>query len=407
MWQIINIQGSMVRGLWFSDGQPIDERRGGYGACSRLIVEGQGFIDFTDLQSDLPRHADSFIDVNGLTVECSSDTVVPLFLTFPLGGGFSISVAGVGPAMRGQFKPLPQVAADDAGYLERMILERYVPYQNLPDAPGKSDAEIKALGRQLFPFSPYSDQLAMAAYDWTTASFTRLVLMKIFEYTGADSLPLPLDQGSIAATIWASDWGSYTPQNVDYMRSFLMDPAPSLESVQTQLAQVAVELQQFSNIENRLLQAAFQAMPRTSVVSQPQLFSGQVDIAQLGMQHFGIEFLQCPLNAGPTDTPLQIPLLEALDTYIRPGQTITTKMIWSFGDLLTEAMKYENGILLVAHPPAGARVWETVSYITPLSDDTSKEEFTFAPGTCFLVEEVYQSVVQGKEVWVIKLQAGA
>ena len=89
--------------------------------------------------------------------------------------------------------------------------------------------------QQYFPYTASSFQLAMCLYDWTTASFTRMVLMKIFQYTDIGTAPYPLDLDSIADAIWESNWGTYTPQNADYMHSFMMTPASSLADVQAQL----------------------------------------------------------------------------------------------------------------------------------------------------------------------------
>lgn len=137
-----------------------------------------------------------------------------------------------------------------------------MPYQNIPDAPGKTVEEITALGQRLFPFTPHSFQLAMCVYDWTTASFTRMVFLKIFEYTGVGQAPFPIDQRSIAQLIWASAWKPYKPSDADFMHSFMhsfmMAPAASLQAAETQLAAVAPELHRFSAAENRLLFAALQ-----------------------------------------------------------------------------------------------------------------------------------------------------
>jgi hypothetical protein len=145
-------------------------------------------------------------------------------------------------------------------------------------------------------------------------------------------------------------------------------------------------------------------MPRTSLVDHPLLYSGQMDIQNLGSEHFATEFLQFPLNSGPVGVPLELPLQQALATFIVPGAKLTTKMVWSFGSSMEEAMTYQNGIILVAVPPAGSIVWDTVSYITPLSDDPTKIEYTFAPGTSFLVMNVETMTIQGKQVVVITLQ---
>ncbi|RNF82054.1 hypothetical protein [Montanilutibacter psychrotolerans] len=403
MWQFQQIDNPSGATLWFSDGQPVTAPRGGDGVSSRLMVDGQGFLDLTDVQIAATFGASvEAIDCNGVDLALPV-TPAELTLWLPGDGSFTVALEDGGGGVAGRLKPFPAVSAADAAYLDTMIAGGYVPYPNIPDAPGKTTEQIRALGQQLFPFSPYAFELAMSIYDWTTASFTRMVFMKIFQYTSMPASPLPLDQSSIANEIWESDWGTYTPQNPDYMKSFLMKPATSLQDVQVQLASVATQLQQFGDVENRLLAAAFQSMPRTSTFDQPQLFSGQMDIYQLGTEHFGIEFLQCPLNAGPTSVPLQIDLQLALDTYIGVGDTLTTKMVWSFGNSMDEAMQYQNGIVLVANPPTGAAVWDVASYITPLSDDPTKIEYTFAPGTTFLVQSVEQTQVDSKTVWVINL----
>jgi len=285
-----------------------------------------------------------------------------------------------------------------------MITEDYVPYLDISDAPGLTVDEIRALGLNLFPFSPYSFQLAMCIYDWTTASFTRLVFMKIFEYTGLPPAPFPVDWNSIACEIWASNWESYTPQNAAFMRSFLMNPADSLDNVKVQLGFVVEALQNFSSVENRLLSAAMQALPRTSVFEHVQLFSGQLDIYQLGLDHFGIEFLECPLNDGPVGEELVTSFAGALATFASTGKIITTKMVWSFADSLQDAMHYSNGIVLVANMPSDSVVWDRASYITRLSDDPKKIEYTFMPETQFEVQGVDNATVDGKQIVVIILQ---
>lgn len=286
-----------------------------------------------------------------------------------------------------------------------MIEDGIIPYQNIPVLPGRPMDEITALGKRLFPFTPHSFQLALCIYDWTTASFTRLVLLKIFEYTGLPPTPLfPFDRDSVAEMIWASNWPPYTPQDVDYMRSFLMEPASSLEEVHSQLATVGDELHQLSDVQNRLIEAALYSLPRTSILSSPVLFSGQMDISQLGLDHFGIEFLECPLNDGPASRTLVSSFNDAVSSYIAPGHTVTTKTAWSFTDRLEDAVNYANGILLVLHPRDDSWVWDEPTFITPLSDDPAKNEYVSAPGTRFLVSSVDDAGVLGKEMKLITLQ---
>lgn len=403
MWQIAvlnNFTGQMVS---FSDGQPLDAVRGGNGTSYRMVVNAYGFLDFTEVFHPLSQYFGlGFLDVNGAKLAYVTE-VAQLSLTLQPDGTFAVGLSGV-PASQGDLKPLPQVSAGDVQTLNEMMALKIVPYQNIPDAPGKSMEEIAQLGRQYFPFTPNSFQLAMSIYDWTTADFARMVFYKIFAYTGIPQSPLPLDLAGIAQAIWTSNWPPYVPQNVDYMNSFMMTPANSYEEVYSQLQENYLQVQSFNSAENRLLAAAFAAMPRTSIIAEPLLYSGQMDIQNLGSQHFATEFLQNPLNRGPVGTPLEMPLQQALDTFIVPGATLTTKMVWSFGNSMEEAMTYQNGIILIAAPPPASMVWDAVSYITPISDDPTKVEYTFAPGTSFLVKNVETQTVQGKQVVVITLQ---
>ena len=306
--------------------------------------------------------------------------------------------------MSGLLKPLPRISADDAQFIDTMMDKKYIPYQQIPDAPGKTTEEIKDLGARLFPFSPYSFQLAMCIYDWTTASFTRMVFMKIFEYTGIPPIPFPTDQKSISEQIWASNWSYYTPQNSSFMNSFMMKPAWKPEDVRTQLETVGKDLQKLSDVENRVLSAAFKALPRTSIISKHRLFSGQVDIYQLGLDHFSIEFLECPLNDGPVGQELVFAFADVMASYVSTGHTITTKMVWSFTDSIEDAIHYANGIVLVAEPPSDSIVWESAAYVTPLSDDPNKTEYTFAPGTQFDVKSVDHASIEGNQVVVVTLE---
>jgi hypothetical protein len=289
-----------------------------------------------------------------------------------------------------------------------MIRDKFMPYQNILDGYPKTVEEIRALGKQYFPFTPYSFELAMCIYDWTTASFARMVLFKIFQYTDISSEfvshPHPLDRESLATKIWQSDFSPYTPKDPDYMRTFLMEPAHSLDHLKAQFDEVVDEVYKFSEIENRLLAAAAQSMPRTSLTSTPQLFSGQVDIQQLSTKHFGIEFYECPLNSGPVGSQLAYPLTDALASYLSVGNTITTKMTWSFTDDIDAAMHYSNGIVLTLNPPSDAWLWDDLAFITPLSDDPGKIEYIASPGTQFEIESVYEADVSGKLVTVIGLK---
>ncbi|KAL9610825.1 MAG: hypothetical protein Q9167_004494 [Letrouitia subvulpina] len=423
MWRLLRVISAFQ--LWFSDGEPINSTRGISHTSSRLIVDTQGFLDMTEL-SLLKFTA---LDVNGLllvlhippfnTSISQSSHLAELFLTIKEDNEFVLKLTqsttvkqGTSngnwtrptTTVTGKLKPFPNISAIDAAFFKSMINAKYVPYQSLPDVPGKTTGEIKALGQRLFPFTPYNFELAMSVYDWTTPSFVRLVYLKIFQYTSIEHDPFPLDLHSIAQKIYATNWSIYNPHDPDFMNSFMMSPASSLQGVRAQLTVVAPNLHKFSDVQNRLLSAAMQAMPRVSSLTHAQLFSGQLDIHELNLDNFGIEFFECPLNTGPVGKTLIQDLSIALASYISVGKTVTTKMVWSFTDTMTDALKYSNGIVLVVKHPMDSVVWDTVSYITPLSDDPTKTEYAFPPGSQFKILHIDTITHQGKQVVVIKLQ---
>ncbi len=398
MWAITTLTNTNGQPVSMSDGLPITAVRGAEGVSYRMIANGLGFLDFTDTghQPGGPHYWQ--IVINGQIYWYDGQGS----LNVTLNANSTFSVTGDGNDISGDLLPLPEVSKDDAKLLNDMMDINIVPYQNIPDAPGKTNKEIKALGLQYFPFSPYSYQMAMSVYDWTTADFARFVFFRVFTYT--DVQGNPLDLPSIANAIWTSAWPPYVPSNADYMNSFMMTPASSYDEVYSQLLEVWSQLKTYNKAENRLAAAAFQSLPRTSVLAKPQLFSGQVDISNLGSEHFAPEFIQFPGNAGPTSVPLSMPLETALETFITVGAKIKTKMVWSFTDSREDAMHYQNGILLIANPPDGAVVWDDANYITPLSDDPDKTEYTFPPGTRFLIQDVSSETIDAKSVVVITLQ---
>ena len=304
--------------------------------------------------------------------------------------------------MTGNLKPMPTISPSDTYLLQEMMDLKIVPYQNIPDAPGMTDAEIEELGRQYFPFTDYSKQLAFSVYDWTSPSFVRNVLFKVFAYTGI--VNDPLDQKNIANVIWTSNWPPFTPQNVDYMHSFLMTPADSEADVRLQLSQVHKQLQTYCDAQNNLLKSAFYAMPRTSVSKVPQLYSGQPDMSNLGLDRYAAEFFEFPGNDGPVGTPMEMPFEEALQTIFKVNNTITTKCVVSCTEYRDSAVTYSNGILLVVNPPPGAVVWENANYITDLSDNPDKNEYTLPPGSKLLILDVKRETISDKEVYVFTLR---
>ncbi|HXI24235.1 MAG TPA: hypothetical protein VNG71_10275, partial [Pyrinomonadaceae bacterium] len=210
MWAIASLINPYGQPVSMSDGQPISAVRGPAGASFRMIANGLGFLDFTDTGQQTGGPHSWQVVINGQIYWYDGQGA----MTVTLNADSTFLVTGDGNNISGSLSPLPMVFDGDAGLLDLMMNLKLVPYQNIPDGPGKTDAEIRALGLQYFPFTPYSYELAMSVYDWTTASFARFVFFKVFAYT--DLQEQPLDLASIANAIWSSDYPPYEPSNVNY-----------------------------------------------------------------------------------------------------------------------------------------------------------------------------------------------
>ncbi|KAL3451392.1 hypothetical protein BJX65DRAFT_293408 [Aspergillus insuetus] len=452
MWTITTVDSEFT--IWCSDGESIlDVSRGGPGESSRLIVDGKGFLDITENNVQAPNPDSEFIlvdgdlnmtqvqipsfpctiDANGMKLYQSSrrdvaDLSVPLHLaitpdeaTFTLSTIREVStsrsrISADSSAVTGKLKPLPHISAADAACFNTMIFSNLVPYAcDESDVPGKSHDEIRTLGLRLFPFSPYSFQLAMAIYDWTTASFARMVYVDMFRYSdllipgrvGGELLTTCIDHEGLTNAIWTSKWGPFTAQDAQFMASLLMEPAWSRLEVELQLLDVCDDLVRAVEVEGRLLAAAMRSLPRTSTLARPRLFSGQLDMAHLDIQSFGIEFVECPANQGPVCRPLRDTLNTALATYLAVGRTITTKVTWSFTDTVERALHYSNGIILLLDSfddDESPCVWDSVSYVTPLSNDPKKIEYTAPPGSQFRVLSSEEATYSDRQILVLTLQ---
>lgn len=394
MWTInLTNNTNPLQPVSFADGMPIGAVRGGAGNSFRLIVNGFGFLDITDTghQPDGPCYWQ--VVINGNIYWYDGQPEIPIVInndgTFAVPDQFS-----------GSLVPLPAIADADINTMDWLIENKYVPYQDIPDEPGKTVQQLRALGQQYFPFTPRSFDLAMAVYDWTTADFARIQFMQLFTYTAAEGQPLDMD--SIAEAIWSSNWGSYKPSDKNYMNSFMMQPAQSLDDVESQLVNVAPQLNQSNIAEVNIITAALASLPRTSCLSIPNLYSGQVDISNLGTEHFATYFREFPLNADP-GVPLEMPLQQALETFIIVGNNLTLKGFMSFTDSEKDAMHYSNGVLVVVTPPVNTVVWENVAYITPLSDGPQKIEYLYHPGSCFTITDIETITVNNKPITKISL----
>lgn len=401
MWNLnVSNNTSPQQTIVFSDGLPATQNRGERGTSYRLMVLNIGYIDIIDCgySGDLVYVYNIFF--NGIYYEQLVPGLLPITIDITINndGTFSLKTHD-GSIISSSLSPFPTTSQTDIDSFDWMMQNKYIPYQDIPDEPGKTTEEIIKLGLQYFPFSKNSFELAMSLYDWTTADFTRIDFFRIFMYTAAGQ---ELDLNSIAEGIWSANWGEYTPHNVYYMNSFMMQPASSLQDVQNQLNDKKSALLINNESELNIIESALTGMPRTSCIQVPKLYSGQVAIGNLGSQHFATYFYEFPYNSMP-GTPLEMPLDEALNTFIEVGKPLTLKSPMAFTNSLDDAMHYSNGIVLIVSPQNNAVFWKDATYITPLSDGPEKIEYIFHPKTGFLIQDIEVKYINGKSITVIGL----
>ena len=195
MWkivEIINLTSPREQVLLSGGGDLLDLVGGPEGSSYRVVVTNIGFLDLVDTGRG---NGGWGINLNGLLFLYEGEGVV--HLTFKSNGTFQAT--GGSNEVTGHLKPMPIISPSDIYLLQEMMDLKLVPYQNIPDAPGKSPEEIEQLGRVYFPFTEHSTLLAYSVYDWTTPSFFRCVLFKCFAYSGI--VDHPLDQKAIANTM--------------------------------------------------------------------------------------------------------------------------------------------------------------------------------------------------------------
>jgi len=67
-------------------------------------------------------------------------------------------------------------------------------------------------------------------------------------------------------------------------------------------------------------------------------------------------------------------------------------------------MHYQNGIVLVLNPPTGKRSWgDGITWITPLSDESNKIEYTFSPGAQIQIDNYSTKIIDSKTIIIIEM----
>jgi hypothetical protein len=381
MWRIESIENlTTPKGqTWVSDGRPINARRGPTGNSYTLWCSNYGYLTINDIGKQDGGPQGWALDIEGQTYWYNGEGA----LNFTFRSDRTFSVIGNENQIDGHMIPSPVVSNKNLDLFKEMMEQKLIPYQKVPDDPGKTSHELKELGKQFFPKTACSFELAMAIYDWTTACFFRIDLFTDFVYSKLEGLPI--DQDSIANLIWSANWLPYTAHNQYFMMSLMMEPADSLERVQVQLEEQASKLIEYNRAEEEIISQAVMNLPRVLVAEKPILYHGGPDISMMTKDQFCAQFQELPANKGPVGTKLQIDFEEALETILRPGNIITKKGFWVFTDSMKGAIHSSNKIIVKVLPPQNSEYWPAAAEITPLSDSPEKTEYLFVPGTSFTV----------------------
>jgi hypothetical protein len=398
MWTIQGVyrNGQPFSSVYMSDGKPVTTRRGPAGASFRMTIIGIGFVDFTDIGHKIGGPHYWAIDINGKTYWYDGEGAPVVSINT----NGSVTLTGDGNNFTITPWAFPYVSQNDIDLMREMEEIKILPYQNIPEG-GKSKEELIALGRQYFPFSANSYEMALSVYDWTTADFYRMDLFRIYRYVGVSGAPL--DDPQIIQGIWKANWPPYSHTDKDFMNSFMMVPVTTREEIVVQYDKVHEQLRTYLDALARVTQAAMYSMPRTSHLAKPCLYSGQVAISNLHTTAFATYFTQYPGN-DKVGEPMGMLLENALQGFMAPGNTLTLKTFMSFTDSEEDAAHYQNGILLKLSPEAQGDVWRTINYITALSDEDNKIEYTYVPGAEMRVLSHEQIEIDGKPVTQINMQ---
>lgn len=402
-WNIIKLQAVdavTVLEANMSDGLPIiSTQRGPEGTSYRLYVYSQGMLDLTDMGFQ-PNGPHSWqVDINGKKYWYDGEGSLSIYINTT---NQSYIVTGDGNQVYGTLMRYPVIVPTDISKIESMKSKHILPYGDVADGERPYD-EVAPIAEPYFKFSPDWYNMGLCIYDWTTADFFRMDIFNWYRYTMLTP-PVQLSKDDIVNAIWTSNWPPYTPHNETFMASMMMEVAYSEEEVATQYDQVHDELVTLLDALKRVTNAALYAMPRVSVKSIPRLYSGQVDVSNLGCKALATYFEEYPGNAGPAGSPMGMPIDEALSSFMAPGSTITLKSFVSFTNNLRDAQHYSNGIILVMDPPENMAVWPVCAYLTPISNDEEKTEYLYPAGSSWGVVSFKKTTFKNREYTTICLK---
>lgn len=402
MWIINSLDLSSVPSDqgYMSDGLPVvGITRGGQGTSFRLMVTGLGYIDITDCGLQGSGSQPYLLFIASYAYWYSGPTAS---IAMTVTSSLQCAVIGDGNSLNVYFTPFPFFDPSDLDVVAEMAEAGLIPYPVLP-ADGRPYSAVAATAAAFFPFSASATEIGLTVYDWTTPDFFRMDVFNYYQYTMVAGEPL--DGNDIVTAIWTTNWPPYVASDPNFMGSMMMTPATSEADVATQYQAVNVQLKADLDCLKRVIAAALQAMPRTTVLSIPALYSGQVDVSNLGTSAFATYFLEYPGNAGPPPAPMGEPLNQALAGFLSAGNVVTLKSFLSTTDTQNDAVNYSNGILLQITPNGGSVVWGQCAYVTPLSNEATKTEYLFGPNAQFLMGPSSQQTINGKTLTVIQMTA--
>ncbi|MEM8867042.1 MAG: hypothetical protein AAGC73_02130 [Verrucomicrobiota bacterium] len=395
MWQIteFNFPGGDTTKSYCCDGFPILNYERGEGFF-RYIIPPLGYIDIRVANYHEGGLNYSKIDVNGREFIFGEND------TFTLGvselHGFTLD-NGTGTNAMGLLKPLPILEGVTINNFRQMLTDKIVPFQDPPSGKPKTEADIQALADQYFPGNIYGFDMAMAIYDWTSASFIRQDLFHQLQYTGMTGDPLDLP--TIARVIWGCDYPGYSHSDANFMNQFMMTPATSEQDVYKQLLSVYQTVKPLALAEMNVLKIALLHLDQPTVADYQQLYRGAMPMTGgYTTADFAPSMFEYPGNAGPTTDPLIQSLEDALSGTLAPGKIITTKGPWSFSNDLNGAKVWQNGILITCNPPEGATVWPGCADITPFSLNPGTFEINVPAVTRYRIESYEWTTIKEKPV---------
>lgn len=400
MWTITSLTLPENTGAFMSDGQPVvNSPRNTTGSSYRLMIAPLGFLDITDIGAQPSGPAPDQLVFESRPYWYTGDATMALSIA----ANGAVTVNGDGNSFSVELLSYPEISTDDVAIIDQMVNIDILPYQQLVGGARPFSA-VANLASIFFPWTPYYVQLALALYDWTTADFFRMDVFNFYRFINYPGKPL--SAGNIVNAIWTSNFPPYTPSDGPFMNSMLMTPVTSEKEVAQQYQQVNKDLQFYIEALKRLTAAAVYSMPRTSYISKPKLYSGQVDVSNLPIGTFPVYFTQCPVNAGPPPMDMQMPLQQALTGFMAPNSIVNLKSFMSFTDSLEDAIHYSNGIVVVMSPQTVTPTtwtWRQCAYITALSNEAGKTEYLFMPGSQFIVGKSSKQTYNGRNYTLIEM----